>query len=162
MYFRWRVSQATLTRAPTRAPGAHDPRSARSPIFSRTLSSARIGSRSSIQAPMQDAAKRGVGLFAGIGGFELGLSRAGHETLLLCENDAGANAVLDSHFPNIGMPMFALSPSFQGDTDLMTAGFPCQDLSQAGKTAGIPGKNSGLIGCGVRSPSSARSSLAVA
>ena len=42
-----------------------------------------------------------VGLFAGIGGIELGLSKAGHETLLLCENDPLAGAVLDAKFKSI-------------------------------------------------------------
>jgi DNA (cytosine-5)-methyltransferase 1 len=92
-------------------------------------------------------AKQVVGLFAGIGGFELGLSRAGHETLLLCENDSGANAVLDANFPAIRRHGDVRTLThLPGDTDLIVAGFPCQDLSQAGKTAGITGKNSSLIG----------------
>ena len=42
-----------------------------------------------------------VSLFAGIGGFEVGLKRAGHETTAICENDDAANAVLSQHFPDI-------------------------------------------------------------
>ena len=91
--------------------------------------------------------KKVVGLFAGIGGFEVGLTRAGHGTLLLCENDPGANAVLDAHFPGIyrSRDVRTLTDVPDG-THLITAGFPCQDLSQAGRTAGIAGKNSSLIG----------------
>lgn len=88
-----------------------------------------------------------AGLFAGIGGFELGLNLAGHESVLLCENDPGANAVLDAKFPNVGRHGDVRTLSrLSADTDLIVAGFPCQDLSQAGRTAGITGKNSGLIG----------------
>ena len=45
---------------------------------------------------------RVAGLFAGIGGFERGLEMAGHETVLLCENDASAATVLRSRFPGCG------------------------------------------------------------
>ena len=40
-----------------------------------------------------------MGLFAGVGGFELGLAKAGHEARLLCEIDPGARAVLAARFP---------------------------------------------------------------
>jgi DNA (cytosine-5)-methyltransferase 1 len=88
-----------------------------------------------------------VGLFAGIGGVELGLSRAGHESLLLCEIDPTARAVLDARFPAVKKhdDVTTLRALPRG-TDLVAAGFPCQDLSQAGKTAGIAGSRSGLVG----------------
>jgi DNA (cytosine-5)-methyltransferase 1 len=88
-----------------------------------------------------------VGLFAGIGGIELGLARAGHETTLLCENDVSARAVLDARFPDIPKhgDIRTLMKLPRG-TDLLAGGFPCQDLSQAGKTAGISGERSGLVG----------------
>lgn len=88
-----------------------------------------------------------VGLFAGIGGLERGLHRAGHRTVLLCENDPAAKAVLQAHFPNIKYhdDVTDLTVLPQG-TSLIVAGFPCQDLSQAGKTAGITGSRSGLVG----------------
>jgi DNA (cytosine-5)-methyltransferase 1 len=90
---------------------------------------------------------RVVGLFAGIGGIELGLSRSGHETLLLCENDQGASAVLRQHFPEVRLHDDVRSlEGLPRGTQLVTAGFPCQDLSQAGKTAGITGARSGLVG----------------
>lgn len=88
-----------------------------------------------------------VGLFAGIGGIELGLSKAGHEALMLCENDAAAGAVLDHRFPTIPRveDVRAIDKLPRG-TELLAAGFPCQDLSQAGVTRGISGSRSGLVG----------------
>ncbi|MBX3464905.1 MAG: DNA (cytosine-5-)-methyltransferase [Planctomycetes bacterium] len=89
---------------------------------------------------------RVAGLFAGIGGIELGLAKAGHTSTLLCENDPGANAVLDVHFPEVerATDVRTLDALPRG-TDLLAAGFPCQDLSQAGSTRGIAGDRSGLI-----------------
>lgn len=87
-----------------------------------------------------------AGLFAGIGGLELGLHRAGHETMILSEIWQPASAVLEHRFkgvPNVGD--ISNLKSLPSDIELMTAGFPCQDLSQAGKTAGIKGKKSGLV-----------------
>lgn len=90
---------------------------------------------------------RVAGLFAGIGGIELGLSRAGHEAHLLCEFDAPAVAVLEERFPTVQKHLDVRTlVKLPGGTDLLTAGFPCQDLSQAGKTAGIEGTRSGLVG----------------
>jgi DNA (cytosine-5)-methyltransferase 1 len=88
-----------------------------------------------------------VGLFAGIGGLELGLQRAGHKTRLLCELDPRARAVLDKHFEDVPKhdDVCTLAEIPRG-TDLVTAGFPCQDLSQAGMTRGIKGSRSGLVG----------------
>lgn len=88
-----------------------------------------------------------VGLFAGVGGFELGLERAGHLTELLCEIEIGAQAVLRSKFPHVALhdDVTTLRELPRG-TQLLVAGFPCQDLSQAGKTAGIEGARSGLVG----------------
>ncbi len=87
-----------------------------------------------------------AGLFAGIGGFELGLHRAGHRTSLLCEIRPGAQAVLERSFPGIRIDadVRALGPIPRG-VDLICAGFPCQDLSQAGRTSGLGGEQSGLI-----------------
>jgi DNA (cytosine-5)-methyltransferase 1 len=86
-----------------------------------------------------------VGLFAGIGGFELGLSRAGHGTELLCELDPGAQAVLREQFPRVPLKNDVLELKALPSVDVLTAGFPCQDLSQAGATAGITGKQSRLV-----------------
>lgn len=87
-----------------------------------------------------------AGLFAGIGGIELGFNRAGHRTKLLCEIDQPAVAVLKRRFPGIPIHQDIRSlDKLPAECDLISAGFPCQDLSQAGKTAGISGANSGLI-----------------
>ena len=88
-----------------------------------------------------------AGLFAGIGGLERGLHRAGHRTTLLCETDPGATAVLKARFPGVphhdDVTTLGCLPK---RTTLVVAGFPCQDLSQAGQTAGIAGLRSGLVG----------------
>lgn len=87
-----------------------------------------------------------AGLFAGIGGIELGLHRAGHNTALLCENDPAAVCVLRNRFPGVRIheDVRTLERLPQNAT-LVTAGFPCQDLSQAGMTKGIRGGRSGLV-----------------
>jgi len=90
---------------------------------------------------------RVAGLFAGIGGFESGLHRAGHSAELLCDVLPAARAVLEAHFPDVeyrdDITKLRALPS---SVDLLCAGFPCQDLSQAGLTAGLDGERSGLIG----------------
>src|SRR6266566_1304592 len=86
-----------------------------------------------------------VGLFAGIGGIETGLHAAGHESVLLCEIDDSARAVLDARFPGVQLERDVTQLAELPRCDLLAAGFPCQDLSQAGRTAGIGGRNSGLV-----------------
>lgn len=87
-----------------------------------------------------------VGLFAGVGGIELGLTRAGHHTALLCENEPGAIEVLRERFPEIVIHEDVRTlRNLPKRTELLAGGFPCQDLSQAGTTAGIRGERSGLV-----------------
>jgi len=91
-----------------------------------------------------------LGLFAGIGGFELGLKRSGHRTRMLCEIWEPAVAVLERGLRRVELvrdvKMLADDPRLiPEDVNLVTAGFPCTDLSQAGMTAGIDGTNSGLV-----------------
>lgn len=86
-----------------------------------------------------------VGLFAGIGGIELGLQRAGHHTELLCEVEPAAQRVLGARFPDIPLHADIRELRSLPKVDLVAAGFPCQDLSQAGTTAGITGSRSGLV-----------------
>lgn len=88
---------------------------------------------------------RVAGLFAGIGGLESGLAAAGHRACALVETWAPAAVVLAARFPdtvNLGDVRAATALPAH---DLLTAGFPCQDLSQAGRTAGIAGAKSGLV-----------------
>jgi DNA (cytosine-5)-methyltransferase 1 len=88
-----------------------------------------------------------AGLFAGIGGFELGLSKAGHDAEVLCEILPTAQAVLRARFQGAELVDDVVAyDRLPSSIDLITAGFPCQDLSQAGRTAGLAGHRSGLIG----------------
>ena len=89
---------------------------------------------------------RVAGLFAGIGGIEQGLHRAGHQSILLNEIEPGAQAVLSALFPGIDLTGDVCDLRSLPDVDLVAAGFPCQDLSQAGRTIGIGGSQSGLVG----------------
>lgn len=86
-----------------------------------------------------------AGIFAGIGGIELGLSGAGHRCELFCEIDEGAQAVLSKQFSDIPLIPDVRNLAVLPDVDLVSAGFPCQDLSQAGRRCGINGHRSGLV-----------------
>lgn len=87
-----------------------------------------------------------AGLFAGIGGLELGLQEAGHEPVMACEIWEPASAVLKARFSEVPKQsdVRALN-SLPRSVEVLAAGFPCQDLSQAGLTAGISGQRSGLV-----------------
>src|SRR4051794_25833127 len=86
-----------------------------------------------------------AGLFAGIGGIELGLHAAGHETVLLCDSDAASQAVLAERFDGVPLVGDVRELISLPRADMVAAGFPCQDLSQAGRTAGIGGNQSSLV-----------------
>lgn len=92
-------------------------------------------------------------LFSGIGGFSLGLERAGMTTVAFCEIDSYCRGVLRKHWPKV--PIYEDVRELTADTlrrdgitdvDLICGGFPCQDLSFAGKRAGLEGERSGLWG----------------
>jgi DNA (cytosine-5)-methyltransferase 1 len=85
-------------------------------------------------------------LFAGIGGFSLGLERAGMECKWQVEIDPYARAVLKKHWPEVPKHEDVRTFPPQGDysVDLICGGFPCQDISLAGKGAGLAGARSGL------------------
>jgi DNA (cytosine-5)-methyltransferase 1 len=94
-----------------------------------------------------DIHMRIASLFAGIGGFELGMHRAGHTTELVCDILPASRAVLQARFPDAEYrDDIVRLRSLPRSVDLVCAGFPCQDLSQAGRTAGLDGERSGLIG----------------
>lgn len=87
-----------------------------------------------------------VSLFAGIGGFELGFQRAGIETLLACEIDVNAQHVLRTNLPNtqIVSDVCELKTLPRG-TNILCAGFPCQDISTIGIKTGLAGERSSLV-----------------
>lgn len=85
-------------------------------------------------------------LFSGIGGFELGLRRAGHDIAFFCENNRDAQRVLLARFPGTPVRKDVLQlRRLPREINLVTAGFPCQDLSPAGRTKGISGQQSRLV-----------------
>lgn len=87
-----------------------------------------------------------AGLFAGIGGFESGLTAAGHSTILLCDNDPYATAVLRRRFPDVAHDAdIAELKRLPSGTDVVAAGFPCQNLSMAGDKAGLDGTKSSVV-----------------
>lgn len=93
---------------------------------------------------------RFLSLFAGIGGFDLGLERAGWQCVGQVEIEPFCLAVLAKHWPHVprwGDIRDATAESIRGrygHIDAIVGGFPCQDISVAGKGAGIGGERSGL------------------
>jgi DNA (cytosine-5)-methyltransferase 1 len=94
---------------------------------------------------------RVLSLFAGIGGFDLGLERTGgFRTVAFCEIEPFAQRVLAKHWP--GVPIYddvrtLTAAKLAADgiaVDVICGGFPCQDLSEAGRRAGIEADRSGL------------------
>lgn len=86
-----------------------------------------------------------AGLFAGIGGLELGLKRAGHHAKLLCEVEPAAAAVLKHQFPDADFVPDVRDIKRLTGIDMLCAGFPCQDLSSVGLKKGIKGTQSSLV-----------------
>ncbi|KAI7841433.1 hypothetical protein COHA_004828 [Chlorella ohadii] len=85
-------------------------------------------------------------LFSGAGGLDIGLHQAGHELLLLCESDAGARQVLRQTFPGVRIHEDVTSlERLPEETELLTAGFPCVDVSRAGLRRGLEGQSTGLV-----------------
>lgn len=85
-------------------------------------------------------------LFAGAGGFDLGLERAGMICEWQVEIDEFARKILAQHWPTV--PKFGdvreCGAHNLAAVDLICGGFPCQDISNAGKRAGMDGERSGL------------------
>ncbi len=97
-----------------------------------------------------------LSLFSGVGGFDMGLENAGMETVFQCEWDKHANSILYKHWPDVpkwddvstltGKHILAHAPV----VDVVAWGSPCQDLSVAGKRAGLEGGRSSLFHEGIR------------
>ncbi len=97
-----------------------------------------------------------LSLFSGVGGFDLGLEAAGHRTVFQCEWDKHATRVLERHWPDVprwgdistltAAHILAHAPV----VDVVAWGSPCQDLSVAGRRAGLGGSRSGLFHEGMR------------
>lgn len=86
------------------------------------------------------------GLYAGIGGFELGFQRSGHHTALLCESNDQARDVLRRRFPDATLACDVTRLDvLPKDTEVVTAGFPCQNLSMAGDKKGLDGSKSQIV-----------------
>jgi DNA (cytosine-5)-methyltransferase 1 len=89
-------------------------------------------------------------LFAGIGGFTIGFEKAGFETVAFCEIEPYAQKVLRKNWPEV--PIYDDVRTITAErlvsdgirVDVITGGFPCQDISIAGNQAGIEGERSGL------------------
>lgn len=86
-----------------------------------------------------------LSLFAGIGGFDLAARNAGIETSVAAEIDAQARSVFAKHFPSTEL-VHDVRDIQKTETDIITAGWPCQGNSVAGKRAGLADPRSGLWG----------------
>jgi DNA (cytosine-5)-methyltransferase 1 len=96
---------------------------------------------------------RVLDIFSGIGGFSLGLERTGgFRTVAFCEVDPFCRKVLAKHWPDVPCyedvrELTAARLASDGiAVDVICGGFPCQDISFAGKRAGLEGARSGLWG----------------
>lgn len=95
----------------------------------------------------------GVSLFAGVGGFDLAMERQGVKVVASVEIDKKCQEILAKHFPNstifnditevTGNDL--IGAGFEPSRGIITGGFPCQDVSVAGKRAGLAGNRSGLF-----------------
>ena len=83
-------------------------------------------------------------LFSGIGGFDLGFERAGMQCAWQVEIDEPCCAVLNKHWPHVARYSDVRRVENLEPVDLICGGFPCQDLSVAGKRRGLAGERSGL------------------
>ncbi len=102
---------------------------------------------SRILSEVQGKGMNVVSLFAGIGGFELGLERAGMNVVAQCEISAKCRHLLATHWPGVqqfGDIREMRAADVPQRVHVICGGFPCQDISFAGKGAGLAGERSGL------------------
>jgi DNA (cytosine-5)-methyltransferase 1 len=98
---------------------------------------------------LMDTKLKVLDLFSGIGGFSLGLERAGFETIAFCEIEPFCQSILRKHWQNVpiagnikdlryeeGILYDKDTPIYQGRIDLICGGFPCQPFSIAGRKKG--------------------------
>ena len=80
-----------------------------------------------------------LSLFSGVGGFDLAAENCGHQIVAACEIDKNARSVYTRHFPKVPLYTDAtkINPKELPDFDVITAGFPCQAFSLAGKRLGF-------------------------
>jgi DNA (cytosine-5)-methyltransferase 1 len=88
-------------------------------------------------------------IFSGIGGFSIGLEAASMQTVAFCEINPFCRKILTRHWPSV--PIFTDITTIHKEDlktlpriDVIAGGFPCQDISVAGKQKGIAAKRSGL------------------
>jgi DNA (cytosine-5)-methyltransferase 1 len=88
-------------------------------------------------------------IFSGIGGFSIGLEAASMQTVAFCEINPFCRKILTRHWPSV--PIFPDITTIHKEDlkvlpriDVIAGGFPCQDISVAGKQKGIAAKRSGL------------------
>lgn len=84
-------------------------------------------------------------LFAGIGGFSLGFHMAGFETAWACEIDKAARRIYSMRFPDVPLLGDIREIEDPMPADVYCGGFPCQNLSVAGRRRGLKGERSGLF-----------------
>jgi len=96
-------------------------------------------------SPNQAPSLRIAALFAGIGGLDMGLENFGHRTVLWSEWDPAAQAVLKARFPDVPIRGDVRDIKSLPKVDMVTGGFPCQDISFIGTRAGLAGQKSGMV-----------------
>ena len=91
-------------------------------------------------------------LFAGVGGFDMGFEQAGWDCKFQVEWDKNCRTILDKHWPDVEKwgDVCNVNGRFLPPVDCIIFGSPCQDLSVAGKRAGLEGERSGLFHEAVR------------
>ena len=103
-------------------------------------------------------------LFSGIGGFDLAAEQAGFENAFHCEWNEFGQKILKHYWKNsvsygdITKTDFTI---WRGRVDIVTSGFPCQDISIAGKRAGIHGERSGMFFENIRAVNEIRPRIAI-